>query len=116
VLGIGLGGCVDGIVLHQIVQWHNMLSNWIPPTALEAMHVNMVWDGLLHAVVWLVTPVGVLLLWNAAYHRERIPPLREFIGHLIFGGAGSTLWKASLTISFLASIMCAKSPITLSIT
>jgi hypothetical protein len=27
---------------------HNMLSNWIPPTTLEAMHVNMVWDGLFH--------------------------------------------------------------------
>jgi uncharacterized membrane protein len=85
VLGIGLGGFIDGIVLHQIMQWHNMLSNWMPPTTLEAMHVNMVWDGLFHAVVWLVTLVGVLLLWNAAYHRERIPPLRELIGRLIFG-------------------------------
>jgi uncharacterized membrane protein len=25
-LGIGLGGFVDGIVLHQIVQWHNSHS------------------------------------------------------------------------------------------
>ena len=53
VLGIGLGGFVDGIVLHQIVQWHHMLSNWMPPTTLETMHVNMVWDGLFHAGVWL---------------------------------------------------------------
>ena len=85
VLGIGLGGFVDGIVLHQILQWHNMVSNWLPPTTLEAMHVNMVWDGLFHAVVWLVTLVGVLLLWSAAYQRERIPPLREFVGRLICG-------------------------------
>ena len=55
-----------------------------PPT-LEAMHVNMVWDGLFHAVVWLVTLVGVFLLWSAAYHRERIPLLREFVGRLLFG-------------------------------
>jgi predicted membrane protein DUF2243 len=54
-LGIGLGGFVDGIVLHQIFQWHHMLSNWIPPITMEAMHINMVWDGLFHAVVWLVT-------------------------------------------------------------
>src|SRR5919109_1453482 len=46
VLGIGLGGFVDGIVLHQIVQWHNMLSNWMPPTTLEAMHVNDARGGL----------------------------------------------------------------------
>jgi hypothetical protein len=26
-LGIGLGGFVDGIVLHQILQWHHLLSS-----------------------------------------------------------------------------------------
>jgi uncharacterized membrane protein len=29
-LGIGLGGFVDGILFHQILQLHNMLSNWVP--------------------------------------------------------------------------------------
>jgi uncharacterized membrane protein len=37
-LGIGLGGFVDGIVLHQIFQWHNMVSNWIPPHIMLANH------------------------------------------------------------------------------
>ncbi len=27
VLGLGLGGLVDGILLHQILQWHHMLSS-----------------------------------------------------------------------------------------
>jgi uncharacterized membrane protein len=63
-LGIGLGGFVDGIALHQLLQWHNMLSNWLPPTTMEAMQRNMVWDGLFHAVVGLVTLLGVLLLWS----------------------------------------------------
>ncbi len=31
VLGVGFGGFVDGIVLHQILQWHNMLSSVVPP-------------------------------------------------------------------------------------
>ena len=33
-LGIGLGGFVDGIVLHQILQWHHLLSSTgeHPPT------------------------------------------------------------------------------------
>jgi uncharacterized membrane protein len=26
-LGIGLGGFVDGIVLHQVLQWHHMLTD-----------------------------------------------------------------------------------------
>ena len=116
VLGIGLGGFVDGIVLHQVLQWHNMLSNWIPPTTLEAMHVNMGWDGVFHAVVWLVTLVGVFLLWSAAYHQERIPFLRGLSDASSLGGAGSISWKGSLTISCSACIMCAKSPIIRSIT
>jgi uncharacterized membrane protein len=84
-LGIGLGGFVDGIALHQILQWHNMLSNWLPPTTMDAMHRNMVWDGLFHAFVWLVTLLGVLLLWSAAYHQETMPALGAFIGQLLFG-------------------------------
>ena len=26
-LGLGLGGFFDGIVLHQLLQWHHMVSN-----------------------------------------------------------------------------------------
>jgi uncharacterized membrane protein len=26
--GLGLGGFFDGIVLHQVLQWHHMLSSW----------------------------------------------------------------------------------------
>ena len=84
-LGIGLGGFVDGITLHQILQWHNMLSNWLPPTTMDAMQRNMVWDGLFHALVWLVTLLGVFLLWSAAYQQETMPSLGAFIGQLLFG-------------------------------
>jgi uncharacterized membrane protein len=27
VLGVGLGGFVDGILLHQVLQWHHMLTS-----------------------------------------------------------------------------------------
>ena len=84
-LGVGMGGFVDGIVLHQIFQWHNMVSNWVPPTTVEAMSFNMVWDGIFHAFVWVVSLVGILLLWSAAYRRAVIPPLRSFIGQLVLG-------------------------------
>src|SRR4051812_2193731 len=30
-LGVGLGGFFDGIVLHQILQWHHMISTPMPP-------------------------------------------------------------------------------------
>ena len=84
-MGTGMGGFVDGIVLHQIFQWHNMVSNWIPPTTMEAMSVNMVWDGIFHAFVWIVTLVGILLLWSGACCRDAIPSLQSFVGQLILG-------------------------------
>lgn len=84
-IGVGLGGFVDGIVLHQILQWHNMVSNWVPPTTMTAMKVNMVWDGVFHALVWLVTLAGIFLLWQAAHRREEIPSLQAFMGQLILG-------------------------------
>jgi uncharacterized membrane protein len=84
-IGIGMGGFVDGILLHQILQWHNMLSNWIPPTSMEAMKTNMLWDGIFHAFVWLVTFAGILILWRAAYHREEIPTIQGFAGQLLLG-------------------------------
>ena len=61
-LGIGLGGFVDGILLHQILQWHNMGSAVLPPVTMEAMRRNMAWDGLFHLAVWLVTLTGAFWL------------------------------------------------------
>jgi len=40
-IGLGMGGFVDGILLHQIAQWHNMGSAILLPTTMEAMHTNM---------------------------------------------------------------------------
>jgi uncharacterized membrane protein len=65
VLGIGFGGFVDGIVLHQILQWHNMLSSIVPPTDLVDMKYNMVWDGFFHALTWTTCLVGVVMLFHA---------------------------------------------------
>lgn len=64
VLGIGFGGFVDGIVLHQILQVHEMLSNKIPATDYVGKSVNMFWDGIFHAFCLLVVIVGVTLLWK----------------------------------------------------
>jgi uncharacterized membrane protein len=84
-IGVGMGGFVDGIVLHQIAQWHNMLSNVVPPHTMENMQVNMTWDGLFHALTWIITLVGILQLRSAAYAHAAIPSLQAFTGQLILG-------------------------------
>ncbi|HVK97637.1 MAG TPA: DUF2243 domain-containing protein, partial [Flavisolibacter sp.] len=62
VLGIGLGGFMDGIVLHQVLQWHEMLSAKIPATEYIGKSVNMFWDGIFHFFCLIVVLVGVVLL------------------------------------------------------
>ncbi len=45
-LGLGLGGFFDGIVLHQLLQWHHMgTSAGFPPDSVENLKLNTVWDG-----------------------------------------------------------------------
>ena len=66
VLGIGLGGFVDGIVLHQVLQWHHMLTSaGYPPDSVANLKVNTLWDGLFHASTWIATALGLLLLHRA---------------------------------------------------
>jgi uncharacterized membrane protein len=84
VLGIGLGGFVDGILLHQILQWHNMGSAVLPPTDMHAMSVNMRWDGLFHAATWAITFVGIYMLRTEA-RRDHATGASQFTGQMIFG-------------------------------
>lgn len=64
-LGIGLGGFFDGIVLHQILQWHHLLSAHTPPNSLAGLELNTLADGLFHAATWIFSTVGLFLLWAA---------------------------------------------------
>ena len=84
-LGTGLGGFVDGIVLHQILQWHNMLSSKLPPTNLVDMKVNMVWDGFFHALTWTVTVLGLVLLFRAGRRPEVPWSGRALLGSIAAG-------------------------------
>lgn len=84
-LGAGLGGFVDGIVLHQILQWHNMLSAQIPPVDLISAKVNMFWDGIFHAGVWILTVLGLAFLWSAGGNSDVPWSGRTFFGSLLMG-------------------------------
>jgi uncharacterized membrane protein len=70
-LGLGLGGFVDGILLHQVLQWHHMLSSTgsanidvgrYPTNTVPGLQINTLWDGLFHVVTWLAVLSGLALL------------------------------------------------------
>jgi uncharacterized membrane protein len=92
VIGLGMGGFFDGILFHQILQWHQMLSSWVPPTDLVNAKVNMVWDGLFHAFTWSMTALGIGLLWRARKSADIPHPNSVFVGGVLLGwGAFNTV-------------------------
>jgi uncharacterized membrane protein len=65
--GLGLGGFFDGIVLHQLLQWHHMVTSaGYPPDSVENLRVNVFWDGVFHAATYLFTALGLAVLWRYA--------------------------------------------------
>ena len=84
-IGFGMGGFVDGILLHQILEWHNMGSSVLPPTSMDAMRQNMIWDGEFHAAVWIISLVGIYLLLHDALHGVVLPSTRAFTGQILLG-------------------------------
>lgn len=70
--GLGLGGFFDGIVLHQILQWHHMVTSaGYPADSVDNLELNTLLDGLFHASTYIFVVVGLLLLWRTA-HRSHL--------------------------------------------
>jgi uncharacterized membrane protein len=63
-LGFGLGGFFDGILLHQVLQWHHLLINVEGPV-FEDMKVQILADGLFHVLMYIIAITGLWLLWKA---------------------------------------------------
>jgi uncharacterized membrane protein len=85
VLGIGLGGFADGIVLHQILQWHEMLSNKVGVDTLTGKSVNMFWDGIFHFFCLIIVITGVFLLHRIFVRKNVAVARRILIGGLFLG-------------------------------
>ena len=84
VLGVGLGMFIDGIVLHQVLQWHHLVSEYEPTDSVAGLEANTLWDGVFHAAGWVVTATGVVLLWRSRHDPVRLPA-RAFGGLLLAG-------------------------------
>ncbi|AVS82130.1 DUF2243 domain-containing protein [Paracidovorax avenae] len=63
-IGFSLGGFFDGILLHQVLQWHHLLSRVRSPV-LEDIRAQILADGLFHALMYVIAAVGLWRLWKA---------------------------------------------------
>jgi uncharacterized membrane protein len=91
VLGAGLGGLLDGIVLQQITHWHQMLSARVPPETVAAIEGNLAADGWFDAALWLAALAGVLMVWRGMRGPGRLPSTRTLLGYMLVGWGGFNL-------------------------
>jgi uncharacterized membrane protein len=87
-LGLGLGGFIDGIVLHQILQWHHMLTGENGNESMETvagLEANTLADGFFHLATWVLVAVGMALTVQAWRRGSLAPPWRVHVGLLLAG-------------------------------
>ncbi len=86
-MGSGLGGFLDGIVLHQVLQWHHMLTDTgdNPANTVPGLEDNTLADGFFHLATWFFVAGAMLLAVRAWQRRELAPPWRSQIGMLLTG-------------------------------
>jgi uncharacterized membrane protein len=85
-LGLGLGGFFDGIVLHQLLQWHHMLTSaGHPPDSVANLKLNTLWDGIFHASTYVFVVIGIAILWRAARRPHAAWSTKVLIGSVLVG-------------------------------
>jgi uncharacterized membrane protein len=85
VLGMGLGGFFDGIVLHQILGWHHLIceQRTCHPISVADLQRKNTADGYFHLGVYLLTILGCGLLFRAGHQT----PNASWSGRLLLGAA-----------------------------
>ncbi len=85
-LGLGLGGFFDGILLHQVLQWHHMVTSFgYPPTSVANLQFNTLLDGLFHLLTYIFVVIGLLLLWRAARRTHVLWSGKVLLATLLIG-------------------------------
>jgi uncharacterized membrane protein len=87
VLGLGIGGFVDGIVLHQILGWHHMICNTATckPLSIPALERQNTQDGVFHLVCWILVLLGLFFLSRAARQQVGLWSGKALAGAILVG-------------------------------
>lgn len=89
-LGSALGGFFDGILLHQVLQWHHLLSG-LEQGAFGDLRTQILADGLFHALMYVIGLLGLYLLVRSRRAFQIDGAQRKL---LIFALYGFATWHA----------------------
>jgi uncharacterized membrane protein len=85
-LGVGLGGFIDGILLHQILQWHHMATSaGASASSVDGLETNTLLDGFFHLATWFFVIGGSTLAISEWRRGKLAPAWRAQVGSLLFG-------------------------------
>lgn len=85
VLGLGQAGFFDGIVIHQLLQWHHMFTSVETSKTVAGLELNTLGDGLFHLLDWILTLAGIALLWRVSQRPDVSHSTPVFLGALLIG-------------------------------
>lgn len=77
-LGIGLGGLFNVLVLHPLMQWNRAIA--------EVSRFEELWAIGLHMLLWIAAVVGTVGLWRAGKRTDVVWSTN------VFGGGGALGW------------------------
>ena len=102
-LGIGFGGFLDGIVMHQLLQWHHVLTadGCCPAGSLAGLEDNTLADGFFHLSTWILILVAFTMTVRAWQRGELAPPWRAHIGMLLAGWGTFNVVEGSIDLLIL---------------
>lgn len=85
ILGVGVIGTLDEVILHQLFQWHNFY-----------IHTNEYWrivsDGLFHLFSSAFLLSGAVMLWRQRQVFSTWGETRVLLAGIFFGMGGFNLW------------------------
>jgi uncharacterized membrane protein len=84
-LGIGLVGTLDEVLLHQLLQWHNFYVH-------ADQHWRLVSDGLFHLVTSTLLLVGAWRLWYSRWSFARAGCGRRLMAGIVLGMGAFNLY------------------------
>lgn len=95
-MGISLGGFFDGILLHQVLQWHHLLS-LVENPAVQDIRTQILADGLFHVLMYFVATLGLVFLWKSRYEFSETGAGKWLLGTMLLGFG---LWNVADVVLF----------------
>jgi len=92
-LGFSLGGFIDGILLHQVLQWHHLLSN---VDRVRDLRTQILADGLFHVLMYVLAVLALVRL-GRAWERGSVPAPGALLVRMLYGFAA---WQAVDVVGF----------------